>query len=77
MQTVTVHEAKTHLSRLLRKIAGGEELLILRGKVPIAKIVPLDPDQAPRRLGLDKSKIWIAPDFDAPLPEEILHAFEQ
>ncbi|QSR85867.1 type II toxin-antitoxin system Phd/YefM family antitoxin [Methylacidimicrobium sp. B4] len=76
MQTVTVHEAKTHLSRLLRKVAGGEEVLVLRGKVPIAKIVPLDIDHAPRRLGLDKGRIWIAPDFDAPLPEEVLRAFE-
>ncbi len=76
VQTVTVHEAKTHLSRLLRKVQGGEEILLLRGKTPVAKIVPVGPAPAARRLGLDKGKVWIAPDFDAPLPEEILRAFE-
>jgi prevent-host-death family protein len=55
MTTVTIHEAKTHLSRLLNDVAAGKDVTIARGKVPIAKIVRLEPDKKPkRRLG------WLA-----------------
>jgi antitoxin (DNA-binding transcriptional repressor) of toxin-antitoxin stability system len=50
MPTVTVHEAKTHLSRLLAQVEAGEEVVIARGKVQIAKIVPLNPPQMQRRI---------------------------
>ena len=77
MTTVNVHEAKTHLSRLLAKVARGDEVIIARGGKPVARLVPI---QKARRmdqlLGIDKGRLWIAPDFDASLPEEMLAAFE-
>lgn len=76
MTTVTTHEAKTHLSRLLRRVAGGEEIVILRGDVPVARLVPLEGRQAAREMGFAAGEIEIADDFDAPLPPEMLEAFE-
>ena len=73
MRSVKVHEAKTHLSRLLERVEKGEEITITRGKQPVAKLVPIA--ATPRRPGLLKGKIWIAKDFDAPLPAEIFAAF--
>ena len=77
MTTVNIHEAKTHLSRLLAKVARGDEVIIARGGKPVARLVPV---QKARRmeqlLGIDKGRLWIAEDFDEPLPEEILAAFE-
>ena len=73
MKTVKVHEAKTHLSRLLERVEAGEEITIARGKRPVARLVPIV--AAPRRPGLLKGKIRIAKGFDAPLPEELLSAF--
>lgn len=73
MRSVKVHEAKTHLSRLLERVEKGEEITITRGKQPVAKLVPIA--STPRRPGLLKGKIWIAKDFDAPLPAEVLAAF--
>ena len=77
MTTVNIHEAKTHLSRLLAKVARGDEVIIARGGKPVARLVPV---QRARRmdqlLGIDKGRLWIAEDFDEPLPEEILAAFE-
>lgn len=72
MRTVRVHEAKTHLSRLLERVEKGEVITIARGKHPVARLVPIaDP---PRRPGLLKGKIWIAKDFDGPLPPDVLAA---
>jgi prevent-host-death family protein len=65
---VNIHEAKTHLSRLLQKVAEGEEITIARGGKPVAKLVAIPP-QGKRPLGLDRGKIWMADDFDAPDPE--------
>jgi prevent-host-death family protein len=77
MTTVNVHEAKTHLSRLLAKVARGDEVIIARGGKPVARLVPV---QRARRmdqlLGIDKGRLRIAKDFDAPLSDEILAAFE-
>ncbi|MDR5694673.1 MAG: type II toxin-antitoxin system Phd/YefM family antitoxin [Armatimonadota bacterium] len=73
---VTVHQAKTHLSRLLQRVAAGEEILITRGGTPVARLVPVSAEPSPRRLGLDRGKVHIAEDFDAPLPEDLLAAFE-
>lgn len=74
MAEVGVHEAKTHLSRLLRRVAAGEEVVILRAGKPVAKIVPLKGPQR-RELGRDRGLIVIPPDFDE-LPEEFLAHFE-
>jgi prevent-host-death family protein len=75
MIEVSVHEAKTHLSRLLRRIASGEEVTISRSGTPVARLVPVR-GKPPRKLGLDAGKVRIADDFDAPLPEDLLRAFE-
>ncbi len=66
---VNVHEAKTHLSRLLRRVAEGEEITIARAGVPVAKLVAAGPVGGSRPMGMDHGKIWIADDFDAPDPE--------
>jgi len=73
---VNIHQAKTHLSRLLQRVAGGEEITIARAGKPIALLVPLAPGKTKiRPLGMDRGRIWIAEDFDAPLPDELLKAF--
>jgi len=72
---VNIHEAKTHFSRLLQRVASGEEVTIARAGVPIARLVPLEKKQDVRPLDMDRGKIWIADDFDAPLPDDLLKAF--
>ncbi|HEY3973514.1 MAG TPA: type II toxin-antitoxin system Phd/YefM family antitoxin [Candidatus Sulfotelmatobacter sp.] len=73
---VNIHEAKTHLSRLLQKVAAGEEVTIARAGVPVAKLVAVAPKPKKiRPLGMDRGKIWIADDFDAPLPDDLLKLF--
>jgi prevent-host-death family protein len=74
-KSVGVHEAKTHLSRLLVDVAAGEEVAITRRGEEVARLVPAR--RAPtRRLGLDRGRFVVPEDFDAPLPEETLAAFE-
>lgn len=72
---VNVHEAKTNFSRLLQRVAGGEEITIAKAGVPVARLVPIEPKVAERRLGIDRDKVWMADDFDAPLPADILAGF--
>jgi prevent-host-death family protein len=67
--TVTIHQAKTHLSRLLQRVAAGEEIVIARGQTPIARLVPLRPEGARPRLGTWAGAIRTSPDFDAPLAD--------
>lgn len=76
MKTVNVHEAKTHLSRLLARVARGEEVVIARAGKPVAKLVPIAAQPIERILGIDQGRVFIAEDFDAPLPAEVLAAFE-
>lgn len=73
MGTYNVHEAKTHLSRLLERVAEGEEIVIAKSGRPVAKLVRVTLE--PRKPGRLKGRIRIAPDFDEPLPDEILTAF--
>jgi prevent-host-death family protein len=75
MEEVSVHEAKTHLSRLLRRVALGEEIVISRGGEPIARLVPAT-QRKTRTLGIDRGRFEIPADFDAPLNDEILREFE-
>jgi prevent-host-death family protein len=70
MERVNVHEAKTHLSRLLERVEAGEEVVIARAGHPIARLVPIGPKRA-KKPGRLKSAIVIRRDFDAPLPEEL------
>jgi len=73
---VNVHEAKTRLSQLLADVEGGWEIIVVRNGKPVAKLVPLTaPVKGSFRLGSLKGKIWMSPDFDAPLSEEELKAW--
>jgi len=73
MSVFDVHDAKTHLSRLLDRVAQGEEIIIAKRGRPVAKLVRVTVE--PRRPGRLKGRIRIGPDFDEPLPEKILAAF--
>jgi prevent-host-death family protein len=73
---VNIHQAKTHLSRLLQRVAEGEEITIARAGVPVARLVAVKPEKKKvRPLGMDRGRIWVAEDFDAPLPDDLLKAF--
>lgn len=76
MQTINIHEAKTHLSRLLEQVAEGEEIVIAKAGKPIARLVPLEAAPKKRRLGLFKGKLNAPDNFDAPLTEGELALFE-
>jgi prevent-host-death family protein len=73
--TVNVHEAKTHLSKLLRKVQGGEEVVLAKSGKPIAKLVPFGSPSARRVPGHAKGTVRILDNFDDPLPEEFVRAF--
>ena len=75
MKITNIHEAKTHLSRLVERAANGEEIIIAKAGKPMARLVPLNPRRGPRKLGQWKGKVWMADDFDD-LPQEIQDAFE-
>ena len=72
---VNIHEAKTHLSRLLQNVTGGEEVIIAKAGKHMARLVPCEMPKAKRVPGRGRGKGSIADDFDAPLPEEILKGF--
>jgi prevent-host-death family protein len=72
---VNIHQAKTHLSRLLQRVAEGEEVTIARAGVPVARLVAVEKKKSVRPLGIARGEIWIADDFDAPLPDDLLAAF--
>jgi prevent-host-death family protein len=74
--TINVYEAKTHLSRLIDRAQAGEEVIITRHGRPVARLGPVQPKREPRKLGLLAGRVRVRKDFDAPLPEEILAAFE-
>jgi prevent-host-death family protein len=71
VKIVNIHEAKTHLSRLLMEVENGVEVTIARAGRPIARLVPAEPPRR-RELGLERGQIWISEDFDEPMPEEWL-----
>jgi prevent-host-death family protein len=76
MRTINIHAAKTHLSRLVDDAAGGEEIVIAKAGKPVARLMPLADARSTRRLGGLAGKVQIPEDFDAPLPDDILDAFE-
>jgi antitoxin (DNA-binding transcriptional repressor) of toxin-antitoxin stability system len=70
MRQVTIHEAKTHLSRLIEYALQGEEIVIAKGRNPLVKIVPLSRKKPARKAGGARGVIrTMAADFDAPLPD--------
>jgi prevent-host-death family protein len=76
MESVTIHAAKTNLSQLLARVEGGEEIVIARGKEPIAKLVPFRPQATKRQFGALRGTISVGPAFFEPRPEEELAAWE-
>jgi prevent-host-death family protein len=74
-KSVGVHEAKTHLSRLLEAVAAGDEVVITRRGEAVARLVPARP--ARRRFGVDRGVFRVPEDFDAPLPAEVLSDFKR
>jgi prevent-host-death family protein len=68
-ETVTIHEAKTQFSKLVRRAEAGEEIVVRRGKEPVARIVPLEKSGGVRGFGSMKGEIRIAEDFDEPLED--------
>jgi prevent-host-death family protein len=72
----SITEAKAQFSKLLRRAAAGEEITITKRGVPVARLVPVQAQKGKRRLGFYKGKFTVPDDFDAPLPDEILDAFE-
>ena len=72
---INIHQAKTHFSRLLQRVAAGEEITIARAGVPVARLVAVEKKGTKRPLGFARDRVWVADDFDAPLPDDILAAF--
>jgi prevent-host-death family protein len=73
---VNIHKAKTHFSRLLQRVAEGEEVTIARAGVPVARLVRVEPSpRAVRPMGMDHGLIEIADDFDAALPDKLMALF--
>jgi prevent-host-death family protein len=76
MKAVNTHEAKTQFSRLLRRVAAGEEITIANRGVPVARLVPVPRENSPRVLGILRGEFTVPEDFDAPLPDDLLDLFE-
>jgi len=75
-KSVGVHEAKTQLSRLLARVAAGEQIEITNRGRAVALLVP-PPTTGERRFGLDEGRFTVPDDFNAPLPDDVLAAFER
>jgi prevent-host-death family protein len=75
VKTVNVHQAKTHFSALLAEVAAGGEIIIAKAGRPVALLSQYRRVARKRQLGTDAGRGWIAPDFDAPLPHEVLESF--
>jgi prevent-host-death family protein len=76
MQRVNIHEAKTHLSKLVEIAAAGEEIIIAKSGKPVARLVAISKEPTPRKKGLLEGRIEIKPEFDQPLPDEAIGLFE-
>lgn len=76
MEVVTIHTAKTTLSQLLARVEAGEEIVLARGKEPIAKLVPFHPPVTKRQFGALRGVISVGPEFFEPLPEKELAVWE-
>jgi len=74
MKEVSVYQAKTHLSKLLQRVAAGEEITIANRGVPVAHLVPAAHPVVRRKLGVESARLKISEDFDAPLPSGALAA---
>lgn len=77
MPTVNIFEAKTQLSKLIELAEKGEDVVIARAGKPVVRLTKLEPSKKQIRYGLLRGKLHVADDFDAPLPEDVLAAFEE
>jgi prevent-host-death family protein len=77
METITIHKAKTELSRLIEKACRGEEIIIARGKKPVVRLVAIEDNKGQRKPGALRGKLKVGPEFFEPLPEEELDAWGQ
>ena len=76
METVNIYDAKTRLSQLVDKAAGGEDVVVSRNGKPLARITRLEASKRSIKFGLLRGKLTIPADFDAPLPAEVVAGFE-
>ena len=76
MTTINIHEAKTHLSRLVDEVAAGAEIIIAKAGKPMARLTPISAPARKKTLGLLKGKIKVPDDFNSPLDDETLASFE-
>jgi len=74
-EVINIHEAKTHLSRIIDEVAAGTEVIIAKAGKPMARLSPIDGIRKPKRLGLLKGKVKVGDDFNEPLPEDVLADF--
>jgi prevent-host-death family protein len=77
METITIHKAKTELSRLIERACRGEEIVIARGKKPVVRLVAIGDKKGQRKPGALSGKLTVGPEFFEPLPEEELKAWGQ
>lgn len=77
METVTIHTAKTTLSQLIARVEAGEEIVLARGKEPVAKLVPFHPTPRRRHFGALRGIVTVGPEFFEPLPEDEIARWEQ
>jgi prevent-host-death family protein len=76
MKIVNIYEAKTHLSRLLREVASGAEIIIAKDGHPLARLLPVERVGGKRELGFAAGRVRVGEDFDAPLPADLQDAFD-
>ena len=76
MKIVTIHAAKTHLSRLIEEVAAGEQVVIARGKEPVARLVPIKPQKKGRMFGAMRGRAKVNRRFFEPLPDDEIDAWE-
>jgi prevent-host-death family protein len=74
-ETVNIHAAKTHLSRLLERVAAGEEIVIAKAGKPVARLVPAEPPPGPRRPGTARGMGKVHDNFDDPMPDDFMKFF--
>lgn len=75
-RSVNIHEAKTHLSRLVEEVAGGEEIVIAKAGKPVARLTAPGRGRKQRKLGWLSGRLVVPEDFDAPLPKAVLASFD-
>ncbi len=76
MDIVSIHVAKTTLSKLLARVEAGEEIILARGKTPIARVVPIRPESAKRRFGAMRGQVSVGSEFFEPLPDAEIEVWE-